>query len=175
MTQSASGAWEGQDQGQWRSPSRSCSWGRVKSRWSLWDVATIVGGFMVFWPVGLVALFLKVKNGELWQGSAEGRAPWTAWKGGESWKASDMWKSAEDKARRWRDEFKSHSGNWAFEEYKAQELAKLDEIRRRLEEEQKAFAEFTERLRRAKDKEEFDRFMAERRAPASPSEGQPQQ
>jgi hypothetical protein len=177
MTQSASGAWEGQDQGQWRSH-RSCSWGKGgRSRWSLWDIGTIVGGFMVFWPVGLIALFLKVKNGELWQGSAEGRAPWAAWKGAESWRVSDMWRSAEDKARRWRDEYKSDSGNWAFEEYKKQELAKLDEMRRRLEDEQKAFAEFTERVRRAKDKEEFDRFIAERRTPPPTVDGpnQPQQ
>ena len=33
-----------------------------------------------------------------------------------------------------------------------------------MEEEQKAFGEFVERLRRAKDQAEFDQFMTERRA-----------
>lgn len=174
MTQSTSGVWEGEDRSRWQAQ-RSC-WGKKsRSRWSLWDVGTVVGGFMVFWPVGLIALFLKVKNGELWEGSADGRAPWASWKTGQPWRASDMWKSAEVKARRWRDDFTSHSGNSAFEDYKAQELAKLDEIRRRLEEEQKAFAEFTERVRRAKDKEEFDRFMAERRSAPPAAEERPQQ
>ena len=48
-------------------------------------------------------------------------------------------------------------GNHAFDEYRAETL-------RRLEEEQKEFASFLERLRFAKDKAEFDQFMAERRS-----------
>jgi Protein of unknown function (DUF2852) len=48
------------------------------------------------------------------------------------------------------------SGNRAFDEYRAETL-------RRLEEEQREFKEFLDRLRHAKDKAEFDQFMAERR------------
>jgi hypothetical protein len=60
------------------------------------------------------------------------------------------------------------SGNRAFDEYKAETL-------RRMEEEQKDFGAFLERLRFAKDKSEFDQFMAERRArpPAPPTDEQP--
>ncbi|MBO0756360.1 MAG: DUF2852 domain-containing protein, partial [Bradyrhizobiaceae bacterium] len=36
---------------------------------------------------------------------------------------------------------------------------------RRLEDEQREFKEFLQRLRMAKDKAEFDQFMAERRRP----------
>jgi hypothetical protein len=39
-----------------------------------------------------------------------------------------------------------------------------EETLRRLEEEQREFLEFLDRLRHAKDKAEFDQFMAERRA-----------
>jgi hypothetical protein len=44
-----------------------------------------------------------------------------------------------------------------------------------MEEEQKDFGAFLERLRFAKDKSEFDQFMAERRArpPAPPTDEQP--
>jgi hypothetical protein len=42
----------------------------------------------------------------------------------------------------------------------------------RLEEEQREFREFLQRLRMAKDKAEFDEFMAERRNP--PAAPQPQ-
>jgi hypothetical protein len=48
------------------------------------------------------------------------------------------------------------SGNVAFDEYRRETL-------RRLEEEQKEFQEYLDRLRAAKDKSEFDQFMAERR------------
>ena len=54
------------------------------------------------------------------------------------------------------------SGNRAFDEYRSETL-------RRLEDEQKEFSSFLERLRFAKDKAEFDQFMADRRqAPRPP-------
>ncbi|AXQ93322.1 DUF2852 domain-containing protein [Cereibacter azotoformans] len=52
------------------------------------------------------------------------------------------------------------SGNAAFDAYKADTL-------RRLEEEQIAFESFLQRLREAKDKQEFDAFMEERSRTAS--------
>ena len=48
------------------------------------------------------------------------------------------------------------SGNRAFDEYRMETL-------RRLEEEQTEFRDFLDRLRHAKDKEEFDQFMAQHR------------
>lgn len=47
------------------------------------------------------------------------------------------------------------SGNSAFDAYKADTL-------KRLEEEQEAFSAFLQRLRDAKDKQEFDAFMDDR-------------
>ena len=52
------------------------------------------------------------------------------------------------------------SGNKAFDDYRTETL-------RRLEEEQREFQDFLERLRQAKDKAEFDQFMAERRGRSS--------
>ena len=60
----------------------------------------------------------------------------------------------------------SSSGNRAFDEYRSETL-------RRLEEEQREFKEFLERLRFAKDRAEFDQFMAERRN--TPRDEGPQQ
>jgi len=54
------------------------------------------------------------------------------------------------------------SGNRAFDEYRAETL-------RRLEEEQKEFGAYLDRLRFAKDKAEFDQFMAELRQRPSAS------
>ena len=56
------------------------------------------------------------------------------------------------------------SGNWAFEEYRRAELERLEARRRALQEESRAFTDFVEELKRAKDREQFDAFMAQRRA-----------
>jgi hypothetical protein len=86
------------------------------------------------------------RNGERWQRRMErmqqrmqeGAARWCGPRAGAAWSAGPS------------------SGNWAFDEYRADTL-------RRLEEEQREFTEYLERLRRAKDKTEFDQFMAEMR------------
>jgi hypothetical protein len=58
----------------------------------------------------------------------------------------------------------SSTGNFAFEEYRRKELERLEQERRRLDEEARAFAEFVEELKRARDREEFDAFMTRRRS-----------
>lgn len=60
-----------------------------------------------------------------------------------------------------RHKFRS-SGNTAFDAYKTDML-------RRLEDEQEAFESFLQRLRDAKDKQEFDQFMGERNADTGPA------
>ena len=55
------------------------------------------------------------------------------------------------------------TGNAAFNEWRTAELTRLDEERRKLDEAQREFSEYVDAIRRAKDREEFDKFMAERR------------
>ena len=55
------------------------------------------------------------------------------------------------------------SGNRAFDEYRSETL-------RRLEDEQREFVEYLERLRQARDKQEFDQFMADRRRRPEPQD-----
>ena len=57
------------------------------------------------------------------------------------------------------------SGNRAFDDYRQETL-------HRLEEEQREFKEFLARLRMAKDRAEFDQFMAERRSRSNGSTSQ---
>jgi hypothetical protein len=59
------------------------------------------------------------------------------------------------------------SGNDAFDKYRSDTL-------KRLEEEGQAFREFLTRLRAAKDKAEFDQFMADRRNQAGSALPPPQ-
>jgi len=56
------------------------------------------------------------------------------------------------------------SGNKAFDDYREATL-------KRLEEEEREFRTFLDRLRQAKDKSEFDQFMSERRERPASGEG----
>lgn len=71
---------------------------------------------------------------------------------------------------RWRDERRSaeppSSGNTAFDDYRREMLS-------RLERDHEDFKSFLDRLRRAKDKAEFDQFMAERERGGGPTPDQP--
>ncbi len=105
-------------------------------------IALIVAGFMVFWPIGLVTLTFVMFSGRAraWKCASRGRWYNTNMQGGTAWGFGGM----------------PSSGNKAFDEYRAETI-------RRLEDEQKEFLEYLEKLRQAKDKQEFDQFMAERR------------
>jgi hypothetical protein len=68
---------------------------------------------------------------------------------------------ADEGAKKFREAFARRnppkgSGNAAFDAYKADTL-------RRLEAEQAEFADYLNRLREARDREEFERFMNERK------------
>lgn len=119
-----------------------------------WILATVLG-FYVFWPIGVAVLLFLAFTGRLRAWRREGRGRWRGMmpagmaSQGCSW---GRWNQAPDQ------EARGPSGNRAFDEYRAETL-------RRLEDEQKEFVEYLERLRQAKDKSEFDQFMADRRRP----------
>jgi hypothetical protein len=128
-------------------------------------IALIVLGFMAWWPLGLVVLAFTIGSGRMgcgyhgghdrWQHKMERMQRKMDWmrskmggagpsSGPSSGPSGGFWGGA------------SSSGNHAFDEYRSETL-------RRLEEEQREFREFLDRLRFAKDKTEFDAFMNERR------------
>jgi hypothetical protein len=125
-------------------------------------IALIVLGFMVWWPVGLSVLAFTVGSGRMgcghqghWQNKMDRMQHKMDWM--RSRVSGGPWNGP------WN--YASSSGNRAFDEYRTETL-------RRLEEEQREFREFLDRLRVAKDKTEFDAFMAERRNRPSPDTGQ---
>ncbi|MBY6047166.1 DUF2852 domain-containing protein [Vannielia litorea] len=115
---------------------------RGKGAW----IAAMVLGFIFFWPVGLALLAYMIWSKRMFSGKCAVR------------------RSHHHEAHRMnrRHGFRS-SGNTAFDAYKAETL-------RRLEDEQDAFESFLERLRAAKDKQEFDAFMDDRAKAAQTSD-----
>ncbi len=133
-----------------------------KKKWSTVELGTMVGGFVLFWPVGLVALGAKLIKGEMWLGSSENVPPWKAWK-----KPEGFGFSGDGFKHQWKSHSWTSSGNAAFDAYKRTKLEELEAARKKLEDEQRAFAEYLTKLREAKDRDEFDRFMAELNGPTA--------
>lgn len=132
-------------------PRRAEAWldGHGRKAW----ITAMVLGFIFFWPVGL-ALVAYMTMTNRWSKTMFGQSCRKSRHGhwDQKWTAQRVHTS---------------SGNTAFDAYKAETL-------RRLEEEQAAFEGFLNRLREAKDKQEFDAFMEDRaRTPRPPVEDRP--
>src|SRR5262245_14995623 len=121
-------------------------------------IALLVASFIIWWPIGLATLAFLLGSGRMGCGH-HGYMSWQERR--ERWRqARDEWRAM----RRGDYGAMRSSGNTAFDDYRAETLKKL-------EDEQKEFSGFLDRLRRAKDKAEFDQFMAERQSapPGEPS------
>src|SRR5258707_15100555 len=122
-------------------------------------IGVMVLGFILFWPAGLAILAYLIWSGRMGCGRHGEMARWQE-------RMADKWERKRERWGRHGRGFPS-SGNRAFDEYREETL-------RRLEEEQREFREFLDRLRMAKDKSEFDQFMADRRDRPTPDGNQPQ-
>ena len=108
-------------------------------------IAGIVLGFWFWWPVGLAVLLYRLSTRR------------------SGLRRVGRWQFPTSMGRCGRGfSYAPPSGNHAFDEYRSETL-------RRLEDEQREFHEYLERLRQARDKQEFEQFMNERRQRAVPT------
>jgi hypothetical protein len=128
-------------------------------------IALMVLAFIVFWPLGLAILAYMIWSGRMGCSYRHGPGRWQH-KMEHLQEKMDHLKQRMERGPDWWGE-PPPSGNRAFDEYRTETL-------RRLEEEQREFREFLDRLRLAKDKAEFDEFMASRRRPPEGPAAQPQ-
>jgi Protein of unknown function (DUF2852) len=129
-----------------------------------WIVLTVLG-FILWWPIGLALLFYTLGSRKMGCWNHQGR--WQDKMERMQWKMERMRSRMEEHGFGGGRFYARSSGNRAFDEYRQDTL-------RRLEEEQAEFKGFLERLRHAKDKAEFDQFMAEHRSRPTPPSDQPQ-
>lgn len=159
------------DVNRWRGPVDESHPPHMHMHWAPWHplkIALIILGFMIWWPVGLAILFFTLGSRKM-----------------ACWSHNDMdrWQNKMERMQYKMDRMRSHmerrgfgfgfgpptSGNRAFDEYRTETL-------RRLEDEQKEFKDFLNRLRHAKDKEEFDAFMSQQKTrPTPPPTDEPHQ
>ena len=116
-------------------------------------IALMVIGFIVFWPIGLAILAYIIWSGRMGGCGKRHRGEWRGQRFNEKF---GKWMGPSGP--------QYSTGNRAFDEYRADTL-------RRLEDEARDFQGFLDRLRMAKDKQEFDQFMTDRRNnPPPPTE-----
>jgi len=154
----------------WGRPAWAGPAGRFENREHDWRpgwhpglILVVIAGFIVWWPLGLAALAYSIWSRKMGCHSRDYSGRW-----------ADKMERMQYKMERMRSRMEGRgfyapsSGNRAFDEYRMETL-------RRLEEEQSEFKEFLDRLRHAKDKQEFDEFMAQHRSRPNPPADQPPQ
>ena len=130
----------------------------IRPAWTPATIGLMVLGFIVFWPLGL-AMLAYIIWGDRFEGFKRGfRSEFRGAKEGFFGAC---------RGRLARHYGPGRTGNVAFDEWREKELERLEEERRKLDETLKEFDDYLRELRRAKDKEEFDRFMGERNRPAN--------
>ena len=118
----------------------------IRPAWTPATIALMVVGFMVFWPLGLAMLAYILWGDRL----GDFNGDWSKAREG-------LFGSCRKRGRGF-----ARTGNVAFDDWRDQELERLNEERRKLDELRNEFDAYARELRRAKDQQEFDRFMAER-------------
>jgi hypothetical protein len=123
----------------------------IRPDWTPATIALMVLGFVVFWPLGLAMLAYILFGERLKSFKKDANSTmdgvFSSFKrgGGRGYRGPQF-----------------GTGNVAFDDWRDAELTRLDEERRKLDEMREQFDEYVRELRRAKDQEEFDRFMRER-------------
>ncbi|KQT83990.1 DUF2852 domain-containing protein [Aurantimonas sp. Leaf443] len=123
----------------------------IRPAWTPATIALMVLGFMVYWPLGLAVLAYI-----LWGDRLEAFRT-------DVNRSTDRFLGAFRRSGARVPFAAARTGNVAFDDWRDAELARLDEERRRLNEAAAEFESYARELRRAKDQEEFDRFMTDRR------------
>ncbi|MEP2942186.1 MAG: DUF2852 domain-containing protein [Hyphomicrobiales bacterium] len=117
----------------------------LKPGWSPFNIMLMILGFVFFWPLGLAMLCYNIWGHKL----------------------SDL---IQDIKRQFEDLFDWSTtsrpvrpmGNTAFDTYRAEELARLEQERAKIDAMRQEFDDHLNSLRQARDQEEFDEFMASR-------------
>ena len=133
-----------------------------RPEWSPITVIAMVLGFIVFWPLGL-AVLAYVLWGEQFGWSPDRAERWVSRQ--KQWAG---WCRGNNHSNR-RHGWGAESGNAAFDAYREEQLKRLDEERRKLDEEIHEFHDYLRNLHMARDREEFDRFMRERQGRQTPA------
>lgn len=128
----------------------------IRPAWTPVTIAMMIIGFMIFWPLGLAMLAYILWGDRL-----------DDFKAGVD-RATDAVGDRFSGRNCHRGDFRTGTGNVAFDDWHEKELNRLKEERRKLDETIAEFEEHKREARRSQDAKEFDEFMEERKRKPAP-------
>ena len=118
------------------------------AKWSGFNIAAMVLGFMLFWPIGLLVLLWIVAGRDVQELPDSIRRLWAgvvgAWEGQQRTAAHGP------------------GDNQVFNEFQQAQHERIREIKEEIRDRARRFADFRARAKRRSDEEEFDRFMSDK-------------
>lgn len=126
----------------------------IRPEWNPATIALTVLGFVVFWPLGLAMLTYILFGERLHNFKRDANAAVDRGFG----RCRDTFRSAGFQT------YSGATGNAAFDDWRRKELERIENERRKLDEMRAEFDDYLAELRKAKDQDEFSRFMRERGA-----------
>ncbi len=117
-----------------------------RGNWSVMNIATMVLGFMLFWPLGLVILFWIISGRDVRDIPDAIKQKW-----------SDMFGSSQ---RRASFHGYSNSENAVFDEFQQTQFDRISEIKEEIKNRARSFGNFRANARRRAQEKEFQDFMS---------------
>ncbi len=131
------------DSGHSRYSRRGC----CRGNWSGMNIAAMVIGFVLFWPVGLLILYWNIKGRELKDLPGAVQEKWSKLVNGSNRKKMTL-----------KDE------NSVFDEFQQTQYDRIAEIKEEIKNRARSFQEFRSDAKRRADEAEFKEFMSSDRS-----------
>jgi len=122
---------------------------RCGGNWSGLNIAAMVVGFVLFWPLGLFLLFWNITGKDVQELPNAIRGLWS--------RVDDAWRGNGSDSR-------STTKNDVFNEFQQAQYERIREIKDEIKKRARRFRDFRARAKRRADEEEFNQFMSD--APA---------
>lgn len=123
-----------------RSKDGGCCGFGARANWSGINIAAMVIGFVLFWPIGLFLLYWIISGHNVADLGARFAKKWNGFTG-------------QGRAR------SHHTDNEFFNQFQQTQFDRIREIKEEIKDRAHRFAEFRTEAKRRADKEEFRRFM----------------
>ncbi len=131
------------DSGQFRHARKGCC---SKGNWSGINIAAMVIGFVIFWPLGLLILYWNIKGRNVKDLPRAVQQKWSAMVNG-SWSPS---KSNDS----------TNGENTVFDEFQQTQYDRIVEIKDEIKNRARSFRDFRSDAKRNEDEAEFQEFMS---------------